>query len=127
MTYVKLVEEAPNVTKSTARPEIKAGVPHGLRPSIAVNGSYDSDSRVSESSYKFNSDSIIEDREFENNYVQPASTYKPQIGRSEKVIPINSKYNEVLRLAECGLNEVDIAKRLNMGKGEIQLIMGLNR
>jgi len=45
----------------------------------------------------------------------------------EKVIPINSKHNEVINLAKKGFNETDIARKLNMGKGEIQLILGVNR
>lgn len=43
------------------------------------------------------------------------------------VIPINSKYSEVLRLSKSGISEVEIAKRLNIGKGEIQLILELNK
>ncbi|AEV68535.1 DUF6115 domain-containing protein [Acetivibrio clariflavus] len=45
----------------------------------------------------------------------------------EKVVTLNSKHNEVLMLAKKGLNETEIAKKLNMGKGEIQLILGVNR
>ncbi|WP_010249144.1 DUF6115 domain-containing protein [Acetivibrio cellulolyticus] len=45
----------------------------------------------------------------------------------DKVIPINSKHNEVISLAQKGLNETEIARKLNMGKGEIQLILGVNR
>ena len=45
----------------------------------------------------------------------------------DKVISINSKHNEVITLAQKGLNETEIARKLNMGKGEIQLILGVNR
>lgn len=47
-------------------------------------------------------------------------------GRREKVIQFN-KYQEVLRLSKEGMNELDIAKNLNMGKGEVELIIGLRR
>lgn len=47
--------------------------------------------------------------------------------KAEKVIPINNRYSEVLRLSESGLSEPDIAKKLNMGKGEVSLILGINK
>jgi len=50
-----------------------------------------------------------------------------EVKSNEKVIPINAKHREVLQLAEKGLTDTEIAKRLNMGKGEIQLILDLNR
>lgn len=43
------------------------------------------------------------------------------------VIQLNSRHKEVLRLSENGLSDTEIAKTLNMGKGEIQLILGVNR
>ncbi len=45
----------------------------------------------------------------------------------EKIISINNKHNEVITLANKGLNETEIARKLSMGKGEIQLILGVNR
>jgi len=45
----------------------------------------------------------------------------------EKVVTLNSKHKEVLMLAKKGLNETEIAKKLNIGKGEIQLILGVNK
>jgi len=44
-------------------------------------------------------------------------------------MPLNlkSKQREVLKLANEGLSDTEIAKRLNIGKGEVQLILGLNR
>lgn len=44
----------------------------------------------------------------------------------EKVIPINSKHRDVINLASSGLHDDEIAKALNIGKGEIRLILGLN-
>jgi hypothetical protein len=46
---------------------------------------------------------------------------------TEKIIPINSRHKEVIKLAQSGLNETEIAKKLNMGKGEIKLILGVNK
>jgi len=41
----------------------------------------------------------------------------------EKVIPLNSKFKEVVRLSQQGIDDTTIAKRMNMGKGEVQLII----
>lgn len=45
----------------------------------------------------------------------------------DNVVSINSKHDEVIMLAKKGLNETEIARKLNIGKGEIQLILGVNR
>jgi len=76
------------------------------------------------------SDLVIENLKFEED--APVSAAKPyqiklQGVKDEKVIPINSKHKEVLALAQKGLNETEIAKKLSMGKGEIQLILGVNK
>jgi len=47
-------------------------------------------------------------------------------GKKDKVIHFN-KYQEVLRLSKEGMNELEIAKNLDMGKGEVELIIGLRR
>lgn len=49
------------------------------------------------------------------------------VKKSEKVIPINNRYSEVIRLSQEGLNGLEIAKRLNLGKGEVELILGLRK
>jgi DNA-binding NarL/FixJ family response regulator len=54
-------------------------------------------------------------------------TEKTIMRKSDKVIPFNNRYTEVLKLSEEGMDVVDIAKRLGIGKGEIELIMGINR
>ena len=56
-------------------------------------------------------------------YQPPRQTQR----KTEKVIPINNRYSEVLRLAKSGLSELEIAKSLNMGKGEVELILGINK
>lgn len=55
------------------------------------------------------------------------SSYKIQSNYKNNVIPINSKYAEVLMLAEEGLSEIEIAKKLGMGKGEVELVLGMNK
>lgn len=47
--------------------------------------------------------------------------------KRDKIIPFNSRYAEVLRLSGEGMKELDIAKNLNMGKGEVELIIGLRK
>lgn len=47
--------------------------------------------------------------------------------KNDKVIPINNKYSEVIRLSQEGLYSLEIAKKLNMGKGEVELILGLRK
>ena len=49
------------------------------------------------------------------------------VKKSDKVIPFNSRYSEVLRLAGEGLGSLDIARKLHMGKGEVELIIGLRK
>lgn len=53
--------------------------------------------------------------------------HKPQPKVRDKVIPLNSKHKEVIQLAEKGMTDTEIAKKLSMGKGEIQLILGMNK
>jgi len=45
--------------------------------------------------------------------------------KKDKVIPIRNKYSEVLRLSQQGMESLDIARGLNLGKGEVELIIGL--
>lgn len=47
--------------------------------------------------------------------------------KNDKVIPINSKKKEVMELYQEGLDSTEIAKNLRMGKGEIELILGVNK
>ncbi|AUG57944.1 DUF6115 domain-containing protein [Acetivibrio saccincola] len=50
-----------------------------------------------------------------------------KIERERKIVSLNSKYKEVISLSQSGFNETQIAKKLNMGKGEIQLVLGINK
>lgn len=77
--------------------------------------------------FRYGNDLVIDSKMFENAY-QPVHTTSRQTVRSkDKVIPINSRHKEVIRLATGGMNSTEIAKQLKMGKGEIQLILDLNK
>jgi len=83
-----------------------------------------------ETQNSFKSDLIIENMNFDKNLNNLPSEQLGSVIDSkynDKVIPISAKHREVLQLAEKGLTDTEIAKRLNMGKGEIQLILELNR
>jgi ATP/maltotriose-dependent transcriptional regulator MalT len=41
----------------------------------------------------------------------------------EKIIPFNNRYRDIVNLANKGLTDTEIARKLKMGKGEIQLIL----
>jgi len=41
-------------------------------------------------------------------------------------IASNSRYKEVVKLSQSGMGQTEIAKKLNIGKGEIELILGMN-
>lgn len=82
-----------------------------VQAAVAVNGEAINKAGSAATPYfKFNSDFVV------------APTKK-----SEKVIPINNKYSEVIRLSQEGMQGLEIAKRLNMGKGEVELILGLRK
>ena len=72
------------------------------------------------------SDLIMDNIDYNNDFIYEPNV-KQQVKVNEKVIPINSKYKEVVQLANRGLSDTEIAKQLNLGKGEIQLILGINR
>ncbi len=78
-------------------------------------------------SLNYNTDLIIENHNFENPNNVYTQTNRIYSRVKEKVIPMNGKYKEVVSLARNGVSDTDIAKRLNMGKGEIQLILEMNK
>lgn len=83
--------------------------------------------RIIESASIKKSESVLE--KYEENMMPSAKNIKGAALAKvkDKVIPLNSKHNEVILLSQKGLNETEIARKLNMGKGEIQLILGVNR
>ncbi len=52
-------------------------------------------------------------------------TVSSPLKKKDKVIPLRNKYSEVIRLSQKGVESIDIARGLNMGKGEVELIIGL--
>ncbi len=77
--------------------------------------------------FNFNSDMVIDNMAFQNPAVVNMENINTVNRRPDNVIPMNSKYSEVLKLSRDGLNESEIARKLKMGKGEIQLILDINR
>lgn len=53
--------------------------------------------------------------------------YKIHSKSKDKVIPINNKYKRVIQMSRNGISDTEIAKSLNMGKGEVELILGMNK
>lgn len=74
-----------------------------------------------------NSDLVIESAALEQAIPKRLLNSKQAIRRNDKVIPIDGRYKEVLRLSGDGFNDTEIAKKLSMGKGEIQLILEINK
>ncbi|MCX7842622.1 MAG: hypothetical protein N2489_06060 [Clostridia bacterium] len=77
--------------------------------------------------FNHNSDLIIDNIEYDSSNAVKTSSSKSSGRSKDKVIPINNKFKEVIRLSENGMSDTEIARALNMGKGEIQLILGMNK
>jgi hypothetical protein len=54
-------------------------------------------------------------------------TIDSQLLKKGKVIPFDVKKREIIKLSKSGLDSTQIAKLLNMGKGEIELIARMER
>ncbi|NLW01890.1 MAG: hypothetical protein GX027_01310 [Clostridiaceae bacterium] len=55
------------------------------------------------------------------------SIINSQLFKKGKVIPFDVKRREILKLSKSGLDSVHIARLLNMGRGEIELIERISR
>jgi hypothetical protein len=94
-----------------------------------VNGSSIDIRLTSDSSFiapNYGSDMVIENIHFDSVATNGYQT-RAGIRGKDKVIPINCKHKEVIQLAQLGMNDTEIAKSLKMGKGEVQLILGMNK
>jgi isoleucyl-tRNA synthetase len=60
------------------------------------------------------------------NYTEEFNTLKNSKPKFKGAAATNGIYREVIKLSESGLGETEIAKKLKIGKGEIQLILGMN-
>lgn len=58
--------------------------------------------------------------------VAPAAPDQMMGSEQRKSEAQNNRHKEVLELIEKGMSDAEIAKALNMGKGEVQLILGMN-
>lgn len=79
------------------------------------------------SGFEHNSDLVIDKMSYENCNNAYMQNQKPYNRIKDNIIPLNGRHKEVISLAENGLNVTEIARRLNIGKGEVQLILGVNR
>ncbi|KNY28351.1 DUF6115 domain-containing protein [Pseudobacteroides cellulosolvens] len=59
------------------------------------------------------------------NFTEEFNSLKNTKPKSRGIVA-NSRYKEVIKLSQSGMGETEIAKTLNIGKGEIQLILGMN-
>lgn len=80
------------------------------KTSLAVNGSFASKAKTAAAYAKH----------YRNNHTS-------QLGKKEKVIQFNNKYSEVMRLSQEGMGSLEIARELNIGKGEVELFLGLRK
>jgi len=81
-----------------------------------VKETQDNQSQVVEEIKEKKEDDRIDGRVKEDMFIQ---TYQVKKG---KVIPFDVKKREVIKLKRKGMDNTEIAKLLNMGKGEIELI-----
>lgn len=51
----------------------------------------------------------------------------PSSNTISNAVPAYTKQERILQLAQNGLNAAEIAKKMNIGKGEVQLVLELNR
>jgi len=73
-------------------------------------------------------DTAVNNLEFDGKDSLNYQAQQKEIGQDIKsLFTINTKSKEVLKLAEQGLSSMEIAKKLNIGIGEIQLILDINK
>ncbi len=59
------------------------------------------------------------------SYSSYSSAFLPENGAVDNIINSNIKSKQIISLAEKGLSETEIARKLNVGRGEIQLVLGM--
>lgn len=99
---------------------------HNLQNGVIENG-YSIDKYPSFSEINSVKKKDVENEKPDEHVMNSGKNMKGVSKVKEKIISINNKHNEVITLANKGLNETEIARKLNIGKGEIQLILGVNR
>ncbi len=122
---LKMVEEKAKLlsVKATEAADVKI-----LQRDKVVNGtSVETASFAEPNLFTYNSDLVIDSIHMESVSSPGVRAGKSSGVRADKVIPINGRHKEVMRLYDKGMSDTEIARTLNMGKGEIQLILGMNR
>jgi ATP/maltotriose-dependent transcriptional regulator MalT len=121
------VEERPAVKESKEVKERKAAKTNNRTRKVS-NGDKQGLTEVSGSQLENNGkENIKEFPKHDNSSAVQVHNGVQQTKTKEKVVPLKGRYKEVLRLLEDGVNETEIAKKLNIGKGEIQLILGMSK
>lgn len=77
--------------------------------------------------FDHNSDLVIDNNLIESAVEMHSNNLKHQSKSKDKIIPLNSRHKEVIQLVNKGMNSTEIARKLNIGKGEIELIIGINK
>jgi len=107
--------------------EIRNEVKDVQKERIVTGDTHDIKYNLDKDVLNYNSDLIIENYNYENPNMIYTQTNRIQSKARDKVIPMKSKYSEVLMLSRNGFSDTEIAKRMNIGKGEIQLILEMNK
>ncbi len=89
---------------------------------MAANGMNHSDTKKKRVSNQADKMSEMKKQEIINEKAN-----KQDENKGDNVIVFNARHKEVLQLSMSGLNDIEIARTLNMGRGEVQLILGLNK
>jgi hypothetical protein len=63
----------------------------------------------------------------EEKFIEYKHTGKNTKDSNKKVLPINNKYKQVVEMSNKGMCNTEIARELNIGKGEIELILELGK
>jgi DNA-binding NarL/FixJ family response regulator len=63
----------------------------------------------------------------QENQEEPIPLPNPEMFKKGKVIPFDVKRREIIKLSRSGLDSTQIARLLNIGKGEIELIARMSR
>ena len=124
-TSLKVMEEKVRHINSSLSERSEEGI---IRQDKVVNGN-NIEARLNHENYhsSLNYHVNLESPKIEVLNAAGIAAYKMQPKARDKVVPINNKTNGVIQLARNGLNDTEIAKSLKMGKGEVQLILEMNK
>lgn len=78
-------------------------------------------------------DSLKKNKVKDTNTIHTQNPIAAEVKHIENIIPkqrtiqFSAKHMQAMNMAKMGLNDTEIAKNLNIGKGEIELIRGLTK